>query len=174
MTNYTIIQNETITSYLSDKGFRLYSLLQSMCYAEKISCYPSQAYLACALRCSVRTIQRALTELRDNKLITVCRRGSTSNLYTLVRKKINNAVDRLKRAVKGKGEVDSNTLKDKDALKQGSNSKVHNMHNQKNYYNYKKSNTFNDYTQRQYDFNKLEQALLGTQGVTEFSDLLLE
>lgn len=171
MTNYTIIQNKTITSYLSDKAFRLYTLLESMSYGDRISCYPSQKYLSVALRCSVRTIQRALTELVNNKLITVRRRGSTSNLYTLVRKKINNAVDRLKTALKGKRGVGSDTLKDKDALKQG-NSKVHNMQKQKNYYNYKKSNTFNDYTQRQYDFDKLEQALLGTQGVAEFNDLL--
>lgn len=174
MTNYTIIQNETITSYLSDKAFRLYSLLQSMCYNDKISCYPSQSYLACALRCSVRTIQRALKELRDNKLITIARRGSTSNLYTLIQKKINNTIDRLKRAVQN--HVTGSDVK--DAPIQG-NQKQDTVNREnaknkkpKNYYK-KKTEHFNDYTQRKYDYSKLEKGLLGEEDF-EFNDLLLE
>lgn len=96
MTNYTIIQNDDITSYLSDKAFRLYSFLQSIAYGDKITCYPSQKYMAVALRCSVRTIQRALTELKDAGLISIRRRGSISNIYTLLQKKTQKVVEKVK------------------------------------------------------------------------------
>lgn len=135
MTNYTIIQNDTITSYLSDKGFRLYTLLQSMCYANKITCYPSQKYLATALRCSVRTIQRTLLELKKFNLISIRRRGSISNIYTLLQKKISNTIEKVKDVIKGS----------------------------KKPYKAKKT-SFNSYQQRNYDFNKLEELLLYGQG----------
>ncbi|WP_102400467.1 helix-turn-helix domain-containing protein [Haloimpatiens massiliensis] len=179
MTNYTITSNLDITNLsLSDGGYRCYMLLQSLAYANKTKVFPSQKYLAHALGRCVRTIQRYLDELVGLGLIIKRRRGSISNLYTLVQKTVNNAVDRLKRAVQNKREADSNT---KDAPKQGDrNSDVVNHDftknkKSKNYYK-KKTSTFNDYTQRQYDFDKLENALLktGSSKMTEFNDLLME
>lgn len=88
MTNYTILQNDTITSNLSNAAFRLYCLLQSMCYGDKDSCFPSQNYLANALNRSTRSIQRYLEELYNAKLVQKRRRGSISNIYTILGKKI--------------------------------------------------------------------------------------
>lgn len=88
MTNYTIIQNDTITSNLSNGAFRLYCLLQSMAYGDKDTCFPSQSYLGGKLNKSLRTIQRYLQELYDAKLIQKRRRGPKSNVYTIIGKKI--------------------------------------------------------------------------------------
>lgn len=144
MTNYTIIQNEDITSYLSDKAFRLYSLLQSMAYRDKITCYPSQKYMAVALRCSVRTIQRALTELKDAGLISIRRRGSISSIYTLLQKKTQQVVQKVKEKVN----------KAKNTYKGYKNDSYNN-------YNKNKVDTFNNYPQREYDWRELENKLLG-------------
>lgn len=177
MTNYTITSNSDITNLsLSDGAYRCYNLLQSLCFGDKTTCYPSIKYMACALGRSCRTINRYIKELVSLKLIIKRRRGSVSNLYTLVQKTVNRSVNCLKTALKGKREVGSNT-KAKDAPIQGDrNSHVVNHDftknkKSKNYYK-KKPSTFNDYTQRQYDFDKLEQALLGNSPVTEFNELL--
>ncbi|WP_291562120.1 MULTISPECIES: helix-turn-helix domain-containing protein [unclassified Clostridium] len=137
MTNYTIIQNDTITSNLSDGAFRLYCLLQSMCY-NKDYCFPSQSYLAKKLNNkSVRTIQRYLQELYNAKLIQKRRRGSISNVYTILGKKILQQVDKA-------------VSKAKNAYK-----------SYKNKYKKEKVSSFNDYEQTQYNFNNLEAVLLG-------------
>ncbi|MHB7978965.1 hypothetical protein CF067_00725 [Clostridium sporogenes] len=136
MTNYTIIRNETITSYLSDKAFRLYTLLESMAYGSKIQVYPSQRFLACALRCSVRTIQRALIELKKANLISIRRRGSISNVYTLLEKKIQQTVQNIKDKMKSR----ENSFKGEKTTKKT---------NHKNNYNNKfKKDKFNDFEQR--------------------------
>ncbi|KEI89303.1 transcriptional regulator [Clostridium botulinum B2 433] len=155
MTNYTIIQNETITSYLSDKAFRLYTLLQSMCYGDKITCYPSQKYLATALRCSVRTIQRALTELKKFNLISIKRRGSISNVYYLLQKKVQQTIQNIKDKAKSRenGSKEDKTIK-----------KTNNTNHKNNYNNKFKIDKFNDFEQRNYDFEKLEDLLLGEKG----------
>lgn len=88
MTNYTIIQNNTITSNLGNDAFRLYCLLQSMAYGEKDTCFPSQSYLAEKLKKSTRTIQRYLNELYNARLIRKQHRGSISNVYTILGKGI--------------------------------------------------------------------------------------
>lgn len=158
MTNYTIISNETITSYLSDKAFRLYSLLQSMAYGDKIQVYPSQKYLAVALRCSIRTIQRALKELVKAGLISIRRRGSISNIYTLLQKKVQQVVDRTRKAVEN--------------FKEGTKENINKNKNcNKKYNNYGQNRLdFNDYPQRSYNFTNLESMLLGE---TEYNPDLL-
>lgn len=140
MENYTIIQNVDITSYLSDKAFRLYSLLQSMCYGEKDFCYPSQRYMSVALRCSVRSIQRTLEELKRNNLIVVRRRGSISNLYTIIAKKTKQAGEKVTSAIKGAYKA----YKQKTKIEKQ-----------------EKQSTFNNFKQRSYNFENLEQQLLG-------------
>lgn len=157
MSNYTIIQNSDITSYLSDKAFRLYSLLQSMAYNDKIQVYPSQKYMAVALRCSIRTIQRKLDELKRFGLISIRRRGSTSSLITLLQKKITQTVEKVKEAVK--------------VAKNAYNANKSNNRNATTNYT-KKQEYFNAFEQRNYNFNKLEELLRGGEG--ELSDCLLE
>ena len=96
MTNipYTLIYNDEITLNISDGAFRLYMLLQSMCYGDKDNCFPSQKYLAEKLKKSIRTVQRYLNELMEASLITKKRRGSISNLYTLMQKRIKEKMDK--------------------------------------------------------------------------------
>lgn len=137
MTNYTIIQNTDITSSLSDGAFRLYCLLQSMCYGEKDTCFPSQNYLANVLKKSIRTIQRYLNELIAAGIIKKKRRGSISNIYTILGKKILQQVDKA-------------VNKAKNAYK-----------SYKNKYKKEKVSSFNDYEQTQYNFDNLEAMLLG-------------
>jgi len=93
MNNYTILDNTLITSNISDGAYRLYTLLLSMAY-NKNTCYPSQNYLAEKLHKSIRTIQRYLNELINAKLIAKRRRGSISNVYTLIAKKVQQNVNR--------------------------------------------------------------------------------
>ncbi|OBR90688.1 hypothetical protein CLRAG_33360 [Clostridium ragsdalei P11] len=137
MINYTVIDNATITSSISDNSFRIYNFLLSMCYGkDKDYCYPSQKYIAEELHKSVRTIQRGIQELVKAKLIKVRRRGSISNVYTMLKKALLNTIDKAKSAV--------NKIK-------------------KNYSSKKKS-LFNDYPQRNYNVNELESQLLGKSG----------
>ena len=135
MTNYTVIDNNLITDAdLPDSDYRLYNLMLSMCYGEKDTIYPSIAYLAEKLNKSVKTIGRNLKILKDRGLIMSRRRGSISNLYTLVKKTMEMKAEKL-----------ANKLKSKFV---------------KLKFN-KKPSAFNDYEQRTYDFDELEKKLLG-------------
>lgn len=137
MINYTIISNDLITSNdISDGAYRLYSYLLSMCYGQKKECYPSQEYLSKALRKSVRTIQRYIHELINANLVAKKRRGSISNVYTLLTKKVAQKADMIAKKAKETW------------------SKAFNK-------NAKKESNFDSYEQRNYDFNKLEDMLLG-------------
>lgn len=138
MTNYTILQNNNITSNISDGAFRLYCMLNSMCYGEKNTCFPGQSYLAEKLNKSIRTIQRYLKELVQAKMIKIKHRGSISNVYTIV----NKVTSTIENAVKNAKKTYNNYFKKKDKG------------------NYKKTN-FNDYEQRNYNYNNLEKILLG-------------
>lgn len=133
MKNETMIQNEVIVNTnISDGAYRLYVLLQSMCYGNKVNCYPSQKYLAEKLNKSIRTIQRYMDELVNNNLIKKKRRGSISNLITVIAK-----------VIKEKEQVVTNGVK-------------------KAYSTYKvKKRGFCDYKQRKYNFDKLEKAMRG-------------
>ncbi|WP_035294139.1 hypothetical protein [Clostridium sp. KNHs214] len=63
------------------------------------------------------------------------------------------------------------TKKSADSNKTNTSNDNYKYKNHKNYKRSYKSNTFNDYTQRTYDFNKLEQALLGN-ACSEYESLL--
>lgn len=135
-TGFTIIDNDIITSNISNGSFRLYCLLTSMCYGNKTECFPSQKYMAEKLNKSIRQIQRYLQELIDAKLIQIKRRGSISNLYMILAKKVQQV-----------GQKVTNTIK-----------KAYNA------YTSNKKDTFSNYSQRNYssqDFADMEKALLG-------------
>jgi hypothetical protein len=109
-----------------------------MCYGNKDQCFPSQKYLSAKLNKSVRSIQRYLLELVQAKMIKIKRRGSISNVYTIV----NKVTSTVKEAVtKAKNAYDRNFKKKNDD-------------------DYKKTK-FNDYDQRNYDFTTLEKIALG-------------
>ena len=107
MTNYTIINNADITNLkISDGAYRCYNLLLSMCYGEKNFCFPSIKYIAIALGRSCRTINRYIKELCKAGLISRRRRGSLSNIYYMLQKKVQQTaakvVNKVKNAYKGK------------------------------------------------------------------------
>jgi len=84
---YTRISNDIIEmSNISNGAFRLNIILQKMCFGEKNQCFPSQSYLAKALNKSVRTVQRYIDELIKARVIVKKRRGSISNIYTVMDK----------------------------------------------------------------------------------------
>lgn len=142
--SYTNIDNSIMSYNISDGAFKLFFLLQSMCYNEKTECFPSQNYLAEKLNKSVRTIQRYIEELISAGLLKKKRRGSISNIYTVMLKVVTQKVNALVEKVKD--------MKDKNTKAQS----------QKGYnYNYpaKKSNW--NIEERSYDFASLENMLLG-------------
>ncbi|MCY6958306.1 helix-turn-helix domain-containing protein [Clostridium brassicae] len=160
MTNYTIIDNNLITNLkISDGAYRCYNLLLSMAHGDKTTCFPSIKYLACALGRCERTINRYIKELVSLKLIIKRRRGSISNLYILVQKKINNAVDHLKQTVKGN--KDNIKKADTQNCSHGGKNKSNYKNNYKNSYTNMQRTDFNNYQQRNYNYNNLEKMLLG-------------
>jgi DNA-binding GntR family transcriptional regulator len=111
-----------------------------MCYGPKDSCYPSINYIANALGTCTRTINRYLKELVELGLILKRRRGSISNIYTLLQKKAGQAIEKVQEIIKSA----------KKAYKS----------NYKPYPN-KKESVFNNFEQRTYDYDNLEEKLLG-------------
>ena len=141
MTNYTLIDNNQITNVkLSDGAYRCHDLLLSMCYGLKDTCYPSIKYIANTLNKSTRTINRYLKQLVEQGLIIKRRRGSISNIYTLLQKKAGQAVEKVQEVITSA----------KKAYKS-------------NYKSYpkKKESVFNNFEQRTYDYDNLEEKLLG-------------
>lgn len=135
---YTILQNDDIIANISDGAFRLYTFLNSMCYGDKNTCFPSQFYLAEKLCKSVRTIQRYLIELVQEGYIKIKRRGSISNVYKIV----NKVTSTVKEAMNKAKNAYNRNFKKKDS-------------------NDIKKTNFADYEQRSYNYNNLEQMLLG-------------
>ncbi|MFL0198152.1 helix-turn-helix domain-containing protein [Clostridium sp. WILCCON 0269] len=132
MENFTPINNNILKANISGTAFKVYFLLESMCYGEKDSCFPSQSYIAEQLHICTRTVQRAIKELVQAKLISVKRRGSISNLYYILNKVATKATSKIKDTVK--------------KVKSAAKSKI---------------GEFNNFKQRTYDFTKLERELLG-------------
>lgn len=139
ISGYTVIQNKLITAPISNGAYRLGSYMLSICYGEKLECFPSQQTLAEALNRSVRTIQRYLKELYDNNIISRKRRGHLTNVYTILIKKTKDVVNRVKE------KVNKNNIQNK-------------------YSKAAKELRFNDFTQREYteqQYDELEKKLLG-------------
>ncbi|HIG0355879.1 TPA: helix-turn-helix domain-containing protein [Clostridium sporogenes] len=152
MTNYTITSNFDITNLkLSDGAYRCYMLLQHLAYGNKTEVYPSIRYIAISLGRSCRSINRYIKELVQLGYIAKRRRGSISNVYTLLKKKVQQSIDKIKQA--------------KNSCKEEKTAKKSNANSKKNNYNNKpKKDKFNDFEQRNYDFGKLEDLLLSGQG----------
>lgn len=113
--SYTIIQNSSITSTLSNRAFRFYCYLQSVSFGNRTESFKSQETMSKELHCSIRTISRAVQELVKNGLISVRRRGSTSNVYVLLKKQANqvannvsNKINNIKKNIK-KGSTNKRT-----------------------------------------------------------------
>lgn len=138
---YTVIQNKLITAPITNGAYRLGSYMLSICFGDKLECFPSQKTLADALNKSVRTIQRYLKELYDNNIIARRRRGHLTNIYTILIKKSKEKVKRIKEKLN----------KNKPII-------------QNKYPKVAKELKFNSFTQREYtekQYNELEKKLLG-------------
>ena len=141
MKGYTVIQNKLITAPISNGAYRLGSYMLSICFGDKLECFPSQKTLAEALNRSVRTIQRYLKELYNNNIISKRRRGHLTNVYTVLVKKVKEVVNRVKEKVN----------KNKPII-------------QNKYQKATKELKFNSFTQREYteeQYKYIEKKLLG-------------
>jgi len=185
---YTRISNDIIEmSNISNGAFRLNIILQKMCFGEKNQCFPSQSYLAKALNKSVRTVQRYINELIKARVIVKKRRGSISNIYTVMDKVCtscegivynshkssavneeksevheNNSVESKTQEVSGEGELEAaiNRKNNNDGKERKNMGTGFSGYNKGKYFNEKKSK-FNGYEQRSYDMERLENMLLG-------------
>ncbi|MFL0198289.1 helix-turn-helix domain-containing protein [Clostridium sp. WILCCON 0269] len=130
--NFMAIHNDIVILRISNRAYRIYSFLNSMCFGKKDKCFPSQSYIAKKLRICVRTIQRGLKELVQAGLIKVKRRGSMSNVYYILDKVVLNS------KLKNKDNSNENNSKGKSKI-----------------------GSFDNFKPREYDFNDLEKKLLG-------------
>lgn len=158
MKNFTMVDNDILDANISDGAVRLYIILSSYCFGDKTTCFPSQNKLAARLNKSVRTIQRYLGELIAKGLIIKKRRGSTSNEYKLIKKTGNSVVSKVKESFKEKSNAREYSSENnfKSEVKSGS-----------------KAKSFSAYPQRNYDFKKLENMLLGKDKNLLYEDCLL-
>ncbi|WP_446897721.1 helix-turn-helix domain-containing protein [Clostridium sp. LBM24168] len=140
-TTFTVINSEDFALPISDSAFKIHSFLLSMCYSNKNTCFPSQKYIAEHLHKSVRTVQRGIKELKDKGLIKIKRRGSISNVYTMLRKLVINSSKAISNKIK----------KVQETIKKVKNSS----------HSSKTTSTFNNFKQRDYNFSNLEDMLLG-------------
>lgn len=120
----------------------IYAVLCSACYADKTETVVGQLTIAKAINKSLRTVQRAIKRLKELLYISVQRRGSISNITTIVAKQMRQTA---------KGIVD--TVK---KVREKVNSR-----NGKAYTQSKRQSTFNNFKQRNYDFKNLEDMLTG-------------
>lgn len=149
---YTIIENKDLDIDMSMGAYKCYVVLTRMCQ-NKDNCYPSQETLAKKLRRTVRTVQRYIKELVEHNLIKITRRGSTSNLYTIVAKigkqVANNIKERVDKIIKNNTKTN------------GQKSPIEGQLRNKQSYS-KSKNQFGNYEQRSTEYYlKFEKQLLG-------------
>lgn len=156
----------------------IYWILESYCYGEKDTCFPSQETLAKDCNVSVRTIQRAIRLFKELGLIKVFKRSKKSNLYKILNKiktstfrKIREKSEEIKeKATKEKSKSNSSYEKKNNENNKPLNIKNYNLNNKenksaveyKNKYN-KKKDTFNNFKGRNYskeNIKELEEILL--------------
>lgn len=150
---YTLISNNILNYNISQGALKLYFILESMCFGDKIECFPSQQYLARKMSRSIRTVQRYLKELIENNIILKKRRGSISNIYIVIPKKnntiTNNTADKMKPFKSSNNKSKTTTYSDK-------------TYSRKSVTRTLKGPNWNT-EERNYNFDKLEKMLLGYQ-----------
>lgn len=150
---YTLISNDILKYNISQGALKLYFILESMCFGDKVECFPSQQYLAKKMNRSIRSIQRYLKELIENNIILKKRRGSISNIYSVVLKKnntiISNIVNKIKSFKSSNKESRSTTFSNKTFSKKPVTRTL-------------KGPNWNT-EERNYNFDNLEKMLLGYQ-----------
>lgn len=84
---FAIIEDWVIRADVSDRAFRLYSLLVRYADKDTHKAFPSYHLLAERLRCSKKSVQRATEELVAKKMLTKKYRYNSSIVYTVVTRK---------------------------------------------------------------------------------------
>ena len=84
---FAIIEDWVIRSDVSDRAFRLYSLLVRYADKDTHKAFPSYQLLAERLRCSKKSVQRATDELVEKKMLKKKYRYNSSIVYTVVTRK---------------------------------------------------------------------------------------
>lgn len=151
-----IENNYLFDNRLSPTEKTVYATLFAICHNSKHPeyCYPRQDTLSQLINLSVRTIQRALKKLVEFNYIKIKHRGSISNLYYITAKIGKQVVQKVK-----------------DTVEHARKACKANKTDAKGYN--KKESTFNDYNQRNYNFDKLEDLLLKHKK-GDYKDCLLE
>jgi HTH domain. len=99
---FTSIQNRIFyDTDINSTTKAVYCILCSACYGDKNTTYVSQNIIAQALNKSVRTVQRAIKTLKEHNYIAVKRRGSISNLMTIIGKNIHSKAQEIIDSMKG-------------------------------------------------------------------------
>lgn len=136
MEGFTCTYNKVIKNNNVSRGARLLAIvLNSYCFGDKDTCYPSQKRLGEDLGCSVRTIQRYLKELTEAGIVQIKRSIGYVNTYI---------VDKVKAIFQ--------------KVKDNKNNKSKSNFNNKSK---KKELKFNNFDSRDYNYEMLESMALG-------------
>lgn len=93
---FTNINNSVISMDIPSTYKVVYMAIESLCYADKNECFPSNSTIAYLVNKSVRTVQRAVKYLKENKLLNVEHRKGTTNIFTVLKKVILSKKDKKK------------------------------------------------------------------------------
>jgi predicted transcriptional regulator len=126
----------------------VYAIICSACYADKDFTTVGQITLSKAVNRSVRSIQRAVKKLKQLGYILVKRRGSISNKMIVLAKQIRQVREKASKSVK----------KAYNSFKQQSKGNT-------------KASSWNTDSNRNYNWSKLEEALINKKGCS-FEELL--
>jgi DNA-binding transcriptional regulator GbsR (MarR family) len=137
-----------LDSRLHSSSVKVYCILSMVSFADKCSCHYSQRTLSEIVGLSIKTIGRCLKELTTYNYIKKQFRLGETCIYTLVHKFAQTITNKIKdKAAKAK-----EFIQNKKDKKNGSN---------KSFPKSEKPSNFNNYPQREYDFDSLEKQLLG-------------
>lgn len=136
-----------LDSRLHASSIKVYALLSAASFSTKFTCFYSQKLLAYLGDLSVKTISRAIKELKLAGYINVQYRKGETCIYTLVHKFAQTVTNNIKNKNESKKEEAKNSFT-KNKKNKGFDKK-------------EKPNTFNNFEQRSYDFDSLEKQLLG-------------
>ncbi|RMC93782.1 helix-turn-helix domain-containing protein [Clostridium autoethanogenum] len=120
----------------------VYAVLCSACYGDKCETYVGQLTIAKAINKSLRTVQRSIKTLKGFSYIQIKRRGSISNITTIISKQMRKTGQKVISTVKS----------------------AYKAYKQKiNIDKQEKKTLFNSFKQRNYNFKNLENMLLGNE-----------
>lgn len=151
-TTYLKINTKDANKLYSEAGsvLKVFNYLTSKCHNNKNLCYPGQETIASACKICVKTVQRAVKRLCQLGLVKKKRRQQNSNIYILLNKPTDKDIQENLQTKEIKENIENKCNK----YKKESNKFKFNKNTSPN------KNTFNNFSQRQYNYNSLEDELL--------------